>query len=316
MTYIISDPIWTTIREKVKERNLTELLNIYNVNNLDYDAKGGRYKRTVLHVAAEQDEQEIVCYLIQHGADVGTKSNYGYSPLHGAARNNRVELAKLLLQHGADVNTKSNNGYTLLHEAAHNNRVEVAKLLLQHGADVNTKSNNGYTLLHGAARCNTVEVAKLLLQHGADISTKDIDNESALQYMQKIWSNNDLQDTFRALPNGVKYSNPGLIVNELEIKDDFDDDVKSILSNILKEAIDKLPDIINDPKQRLTFYRGDLYVRLVKEILKRSGETTLLHTIYIALQAKTPCNQLKREILKNGLGYDIFEQFQTIEVML
>jgi len=63
MTNIISEPIWRTIKEKVKEGNLKELLDIYNINNLDYNAKGGRFTSTVLHEAAEQDKQEIADYL-------------------------------------------------------------------------------------------------------------------------------------------------------------------------------------------------------------------------------------------------------------
>ncbi|XP_063693834.1 uncharacterized protein LOC134825532 [Bolinopsis microptera] len=382
MANIISDPIWRTIQEKVEEGNLTELLDVYTVNNLDYNAKGGYKKSAVLHETAEQDKQEIVGYLIKHGADVNTTDKFGETPLHVAAsdksavevakllleqgaevnikdyggdtplhvaaRKNRVELAKvlleqgaevntknsngetplylaasnksvevvkLLLEHGADVNTKSSNGSTPLHYAIDHNRVDVAKLLLEHGAEVNIKTmSNGSTPLHVAAHNNSVDVAKLLVQHGADISTTDKDNESGLHSMQKIWSKNDLQDTFRALPNGVNYSTPAIIVQELEIREEFDDDVKSILSNILKEAIDKLPGIMDDPEQKFTFYGGDLYIPLVKEFLKRSGgsgETTLLHTIYIALQAKTLCNQPTREMLENGLDSEIYMKFRN-----
>ncbi|XP_063677248.1 uncharacterized protein LOC134813420 [Bolinopsis microptera] len=343
MATIISDPIWRTIQEKVNEENLTELLDVYTINNLDYNAKGGNKKSAVLHETAEQDKQEIAGYLIKHGADVNTKNSNKETPLHVAVMNNSVEVAELLLEHGAEMDTKNKYGETPLYIAASKNSVEVAKLLLEHGAEVDTKNSNGdtplnvaarielaklllehgaevdakdqygETLLHDAVRDNDVELAKLLLEHGADISTTAINNESVLQYMQKIWSNNDLQDLFRAFPNGGKYSNPAVIVQELDIKDDFDDDVKSILSNILKEAIDKLPGIMDDPEHRFTFYGGDLYIPLVKEFLKRSsgsGETTLLHTVYIALQAKTLCNQPTREILESRLSSDIYKQFR------
>ena len=479
MANIISDPIWSTIKEKVKEGNLTELLDIYNNNNLDYNAKGGKYNRTVLHEAAEQDKQKIAGYLIQLGAEVDNKDKYGYTPLkvaayninnsvelakllleqgadvntkdndgdtdnengdtplhvaahhnsielaelllehgaevntkdinkvtplHVAARHKNVELAKLLLEHSAEVNTKNKNGVTPLHvaarhnnvelakllieqaaevntknndgdtslqeaarhnnvgvakllleqaaevntknndgdtplkeaarhnnvgvaklllahgaevntkdnkrvtplqEAARHNRVELAKLMLEQGAGVNTKNNDGDTPLHVATRLNSIELAKLLIEHGADISTTDKNSESGLQYMQKTWSNSDLQDTFRALPKGVEYSNPDVIIHELEIKDDFDDDVKSTLSSILIKAIENLLDFENDPKKQFMLYKRDLRVPLVKELLKRSEEKTLLEGLYIALQVKALCNQTKKEI---GLGYNM--QFQ------
>ena len=261
-----------------------------------------------LHFAVRNNRVELAKLLLEKGVEVNTKNNNGDNPLHFAVRYNRVELAKLLLEKGAEVSTKDNNGEHLLHVAVRDNSVELAKLLLEEGAEVNTKDINGNNPLHVAARNNSVDVAILLIEEGADISTIVRDNESCLQYMQKSWSNNVLQHTFR---NGVQYSNPALIVNELEIKDDFDDDVKKILRNILKEAIDKLPGIINNPEHRFVFYRGDLYVTLVKEFLERSGETTLLHTIYIALQAKTHCNQSKRKMLEDGLGSDIYDQFRS-----
>ena len=100
MSNIISDWKWRTIHETVKESNLAVLLYIYNNNNLDYNAKGGEYNRTVLHEAAEQDKQEIAGYLIQHGAEVNTKSDNGDTPLLLAAYNTSVDLAKLLIEQG------------------------------------------------------------------------------------------------------------------------------------------------------------------------------------------------------------------------
>ena len=292
--------------------NSVEVAKLLIEHSAEVDTKDSNGD-TPLHWAARHNKVEVAKLLLAQGVEVNTKSSNGDTPLHWAARHMKVEVAKFLLQHSAEVNTKSSNGDTPLHIAASLYSVEVAKLLLEHGAGVNTKSDDGVTPLHIAARRNSVEVAKLLLEQGADISITDNNNESCLRCMQKHFSSSDLQDTFRALPNGVDlvYSNPAVIVQDLDIKEEFDDDVKSILGDILKEAIDKLPGIMDDPKQRFTFYRGNLYVRLVKEFLKRPGETTLLRTIYIALQAKTHCNQPKRKMLKDGLGSVIYEQFRV-----
>ena len=284
--------------------NSVELAKLLLKHRAEVDTKNNKGV-TPLHVAARYNRVEVAKVLLAHGAD-------GYNPLHDAASDNNVELAKFLLKHGAGVNSKDNNGDIPLHVAARDNRDEFTKLLLKHSAEVNTENNDGYTPLYYAACKNSVELAKLLIEHGADISTTyNKDFESGLQYIQKNWSSNDLQDTFRALPGGVEYSNPALIVSELEIKENFDDDVKSILSNILKEAIDKLLGIINDPKKRFMFYRGDLYVPLIREFLERSDDTALLHTIYIALQAKSLCYQLKRKMLEDELGSDIYGQFRS-----
>ena len=93
-----------------------------------------------------------------------------------------VECVKLLLEHGADINIKENYGWTALHMACRycneDSSIECVKLLLEHGADVNAKENDGWTALHLACRyCNedsSIECVKLLLEHGADINIKNI----------------------------------------------------------------------------------------------------------------------------------------------
>ncbi len=84
-------------------------------------------------------------YLIERGADVNAKEQYGNTPLHWASIENRIELAKLLIERGADVNAKRNDEETPLHTASWKNRIETAKLLIEKGADLEAKCNKGKT---------------------------------------------------------------------------------------------------------------------------------------------------------------------------
>ena len=59
----------------------------------------------------------------------------------------RRESAKLLIDAGADVNAKGNYGYTPLHNAARSSATEVAKLLLANGAKPNARTNRNETPL-------------------------------------------------------------------------------------------------------------------------------------------------------------------------
>lgn len=52
-----------------------------------------------------------------------------------------VLLAEILLQHGANVNAKNDYGKTPLHEAAEEGDIDTVELLLRYGADVNTRDN-------------------------------------------------------------------------------------------------------------------------------------------------------------------------------
>ena len=74
----------------------------------------------------------------------------GSTMLATAALMGHTEIVELLLEHGADVNTKSRDGGTALHAAAFLGRIETVKFLLEKGADANLRSNIGGTAMDGA----------------------------------------------------------------------------------------------------------------------------------------------------------------------
>ena len=72
--------------------------------------------------------------LIERGANVNAKDDFGHSPLRLAVNNDNVALAKLLISAGADVNAKDNDGRSRLYEATLFCHKEMQNLLEQHGA--------------------------------------------------------------------------------------------------------------------------------------------------------------------------------------
>jgi len=56
--------------------------------------------------------------MIEHGADVNAKDNYGYTVLILAARNGHTEIVELLIERGADIEAMNNDGNTALIQAA------------------------------------------------------------------------------------------------------------------------------------------------------------------------------------------------------
>jgi hypothetical protein len=117
----------------------------------------------------------------------------GLTPLHKAARSGHSEIVKLLLDHGADVNAKTDYGYsaingrTPLHESIafgpYNMRKrEICALLLKHGADVNAQDQNKETPFFESIRTTLVNtgICVLLVEHGADVNAKDRCNETPL----------------------------------------------------------------------------------------------------------------------------------------
>jgi ankyrin repeat protein len=122
--------------------------------------------------------------LIERGADVGAKTDDGWTPLHLASSMKELEIAKLLLERGADVEAKNNDGWTPLHLASEYNRIETAKLLLDAGADLEAEDDTGWTPLHWASEYNRIEIAKLLIELGADVGAKDVYGNTPLDLAQ------------------------------------------------------------------------------------------------------------------------------------
>ena len=67
------------------------------------------------------------------------------SPLHEASREGNTELVKQLLDDGAPLDEKDEYGHTALMVASLEGHTEVVKLLLDKGAPVDEKGERGHT---------------------------------------------------------------------------------------------------------------------------------------------------------------------------
>ena len=126
---------------------------------------------------------DAVKLLMEHGADINARDEYGETLLKKSAHYIDVETAEALLALGADIRTKNNYGETVLSSAVTNKDVRVAKFLLDKGAAayINAKESfYGKTPLITAAYAQSPEMIELLLQYGADINAADGNGETAL----------------------------------------------------------------------------------------------------------------------------------------
>jgi ankyrin repeat protein len=78
--------------------------------------------------------KDVPRLLGKKGADVEGKFPDGMTPLHVAALNDQRELVVLLVEHGADVNAKAGNGWTPLDVAALYGHRDLVALLGSYGA--------------------------------------------------------------------------------------------------------------------------------------------------------------------------------------
>ena len=111
---------------------------------------------SLIHFAAELDENHIIRFIIENGADVNTKSAYGMeTPIHRATMSGNQEIVRLLWGCGADINAPRNGGETPLMIATKNLDLSMVYLLIRLGADVKVTDLNGQSasdlaIAHGA----------------------------------------------------------------------------------------------------------------------------------------------------------------------
>jgi ankyrin repeat protein len=122
-----------------------------------------------LHYAADgrrnpSEQQAIITYLVQQGADPNALDNSGVAPIHRAVRTRSSYAVKALIEQGADPRLPNKAGSTPLHLAVQNTGAshsgsDVAKeeqariitLLLDHGASPKDTDAKGKTVAEAAS---------------------------------------------------------------------------------------------------------------------------------------------------------------------
>ena len=153
------------------------------------------YGETVLHMAAEKFESEIVRELLEKGGDVNAQDDPGQTPLHRAitimaplhraitimaphmaASKDQIEIVRQLIDKGADVDAKDGNGRTALDIAEEYNQKNVINVL------INARDAKGRTILHRAAISGSVNDVEALIQKGVDIHILDNEGLTPLKW--------------------------------------------------------------------------------------------------------------------------------------
>lgn len=116
---------------------------------------------TALNRAAENGNDEMVAFLLDHGTPIGNLA------LIVAAREGHLPIVERLIQAGADPNVQQAWGYTPLMMAAREGYLDVVRHLLENGANVKTRNKGGETALTLAAENDQVDVVSLLQRAGA-----------------------------------------------------------------------------------------------------------------------------------------------------
>ncbi|XP_049803906.1 serine/threonine-protein phosphatase 6 regulatory ankyrin repeat subunit B-like [Schistocerca nitens] len=128
---------------------------------------------------------KMVRLLIDAGADVNFKDDYGCTPLHRALEHGHFEVFEVLLDAGGDPNIVDVCGVSLLHtvasrSAANKGIIQLTRKIIEAGARVDKTDHNGRTPLRYAARAGNYKVLEVLLDAGGDPNIVDVFGVSLL----------------------------------------------------------------------------------------------------------------------------------------
>lgn len=142
----------TKVKELIEKNG--ELLNARNTN-----------QSTPLHVAVEFNNELIVRYLIEKGADLNAVNRNNWTSLFYAKEK---EIARLLIENGADINYGASNNTALI-QSIWNKRKDVTEYLLDRGAKIpDTGTPLGLNLLFLELKLGSIRYFEKCLQQGFD----------------------------------------------------------------------------------------------------------------------------------------------------
>jgi ankyrin repeat protein len=133
-------------------------------------------------VLYSKNHKDPVSLLTVHGVDASDMKN-GYTPLALALfASKHKELVQLLVAKGADVNAMSASGATPLLWAVLRDQKEDVLFLLDKGANVNAADAYGDTILDCALHLQYGSLIQILVDKGADVNAKDQSEHRPLTY--------------------------------------------------------------------------------------------------------------------------------------
>jgi hypothetical protein len=153
--------------------------------------------RTLLHLAVDSPNREIIKFLVESGADVEAADIYAWTPLFRAIDKGRKEAAESLINNGADVGHGMEDGFRPVHLASSVGNAGLLELLLQKGANMDARDRYGLAPLHIAAAYGFRNLVELLISYKANLNSKTIDGGSPIHFAQ-AGGNQDIADLLRS----------------------------------------------------------------------------------------------------------------------
>jgi len=131
--------------------------------------KAYQFKENTLHCACQKGNEKIVKYLIENGADVNKVNRYNETPLYCACFEGNEKIAKYLIEHGDNIKIVDTFGFSPLFVSCRSGNENLVKYLVKLGADINKENKYAETPLFYACKGGNEKIVEYLVEQGSDI---------------------------------------------------------------------------------------------------------------------------------------------------
>lgn len=177
-------PVSYVVR-KIDGPKKNEILQLFLKYNLD---TGSLLDEFAVHIkGTKTDPVQFAETLVYLGLSLNEYDKAGLLPFHHAIQEQNLELVSFLIRHGADVNKKTcqyREDCLPLHVAARGKSLDIVKKLVSRGAKIDAVDHDGWTALHVACCNKRDQIISFLIYKGADIRAKTRKNETPFRYLR------------------------------------------------------------------------------------------------------------------------------------
>ena len=202
--------------------DIVKILCDFNPNLIN---KQNNYGWAALHYAAFYNYEEMLDYLIEHGANLNIKTNKEKTPLNLAIKYHWHEcsIIRKLIERGTDVKGQSDalnwavgvrdkkmvekllglgavpDNETLVH-AVSQEQIQIVKIFLDGYPDIVNLQEDGplkHAPLHVAVLKDNPKIVKMLIERGADVDLKDSVGRTPFYMAMKVSKNPEIIKLFK-----------------------------------------------------------------------------------------------------------------------